>query len=115
MSNIARVILEGHLTRDPESKQTKGNHALTIFAVAVNGQWQKADGNEFVSYFNIETWNKTAENCAKYLKKGSHVLVEGYLRQERWTDQEGKNRERVKVVASNVRFLSRAGQDRQAA
>jgi single-strand DNA-binding protein len=61
---------------------------------------------ENVSYFVIECWDKLAENCAMYLKKGSKVTVQGSLRQDRWKDAEGKTRSKVKIVAQNVRFDS---------
>ena len=102
MKNLAIAILDGNLVRDPESKKTKSNKTVTTFSVAMNHEWP--EGNESVSYIQIETWDKLAENCALYLRKGRRVTVRGDLRQDRWQDENGKNRERVKVLARDVRF-----------
>lgn len=107
MINLAKAILEGNLTRDPEIKKTKSNKSVTTFTLALNHEWGAKDGNKAVSYIQIETWEKLAENCAEYLKKGSRALVDGALRQDRWQDEDGKPQSRVKVVAYNVHFLSK--------
>jgi single-strand DNA-binding protein len=104
MQNLALVILDGNLTRDPESRKTKNEKEVTSFAVALNHEWGAKEGNNAVSYINVECWGKLAENCARYLKKGSRVTVQGQLRQDRWKDDEGAAHSRVKVLANSVRF-----------
>lgn len=107
MNNLAIVILDGNLTHDPEIKTTKSDKKVTHFTVALNHEWGAKDGNPSVSYVPIEAWDRLGENCGKFLTKGSRVTVTGYLRQERWKDEEGGNRSRVKVVAQQVRFDSK--------
>lgn len=104
MNNLAFAILDGNLTQDPETKQTKSEKAVTTFTVALNHEWGAKEGNKAVSFVPVECWDRLAENCASFLKKGRYVTVAGQLRQDRWKDTEGKNRSRIKIVAQNVRF-----------
>lgn len=97
------VIIDGNLTRDPELKETPKGTAVCNFSVASNryytvGEEKKQD----VYFFDVETWAALAETCGRNLKKGKGVKVVGKLRQDRWTDGEGKNHSRVKIVADHV-------------
>ncbi len=106
MQNIAQVIIDGNLTADPEVKKTGSDRTVTNFRMAANHDWGSKNGNKLVSYFPVECWERLAENCGRYLKKGSRVTVQGELREDRWTDTEGQNRSRVKILARSVRFDS---------
>lgn len=99
------VCLIGNLTRDIELKYTPGGTAVANVSVAVNKTYTK-DGEKVqeVSYFDVTVWAKSAENCEKYLSKGSKVAVTGELKQERW-DDDGTTKSRVKIVANRVEFL----------
>jgi single-strand DNA-binding protein len=105
MNGLARVVLVGNLTRDPELRTTAGGTAVGSLSVAVNervkvqGEW-----TDRVSYFDCTVWGNSAESCAKYLGKGSPVAIDGRLRQDRW-EHEGQKRQAVKVVAESVQFL----------
>ena len=57
-----------------------------------------------VSYFDVDVWGITAENCSKYLTKGNGIIVEGRLRQDRW-EKDGKTHSRVRITANAVHFL----------
>lgn len=104
MKNLAIAILDGNLVRDPETKQTKNEKTVTRFAVALNHEWGAKDGDKAVSFVDVECWDRLAETCAQYLKKGRYVTVTGQLRQDRWKDNDGKSHSRLKIVAQNVRF-----------
>ena len=104
MRNIATSIIDGNLVQDPEMKKTKTDRTVTTFYVAVNHEWGSKEGNSHVSYIPVETWEKLAENCGQYLKKGRKVTVEGELRQDRWVDENGRMHSRVRIVARAVRF-----------
>lgn len=106
MNNLAIAVLDGNLVRDPETKKLKGDKTVTTFSVALNHEWGGKDGQKTVSYVPVETWDRLAENCASFLKKGSRVTISGNLRQDRWQDDDGKKHGRIKVVAHNVRFDS---------
>lgn len=100
---MSYTIMDGFLTSDPESKTINGGKKVTNFSIAINHH-SRSDNPEDVSFLEVETWEKLAENCSEYLKKGSLVTVIGTLRQERWKGADGVNRQKYKVVASSVRF-----------
>jgi len=99
------VILEGNLVRDPESNHTAKGTPVCRFAVASN-RYYKKDGERQseVSYFDVEVWSKVAEVCEQHLKKGRGVRVVGRLKQDRWVDEEGGSRTKIKVVGEHVEF-----------
>ena len=92
---INTVVVLGNLTKDPEQRKTSNDKVVTSFSIAVNGY------NEHVNYFNIQAWGKTAEFVAKYLKKGSQVVVDGRLAQQVW-EKDGAKHYDVVIVADNV-------------
>ena len=104
--DINHVVLVGRLTRDPELSYTPSGTAVCRFSIAVNrssGSSGEDDGSG-TSYFNIVTWNKTAEICKEYLSKGKQVGIDGRLQQRRW-EQDGIKRSVVEIVATNVQFF----------
>jgi len=94
--SFQKVIVAGYLAKDPEVR-VFGNGQITKLVIPVNEKW---DGGEHCEWFHVDCFGKTAENCAKYLAKGSCVLVEGTLRTN---EHEGKKYTSLK--AHNVRFL----------
>jgi len=105
LSSLNSIIVEGNLTADPVMKQTPNGYAVTNFSLASNRFYKKEDETEKeVSYFEVETWSRLAQTCGEVLKKGRGVRVVGRLKQDRWTDTEGKNHSRTIVVAEHVEF-----------
>ena len=103
MRNLSFAIVDGNLINDPEVVSTRTGKVVATFPIACNHDERFEKKN--VSYFTIECWDRVAENCATYLKKGSKVTVQGSsLRQDRWKDAEGKSHNRIKIIASNIRF-----------
>lgn len=103
--DINVVVLVGRLTRDSELKYTKSGMPVSRFSIAVNRS--RKDGEQWIdeaSFFEIDFWGKGAEAVNRYLIKGQQVGVEGELRQDRW-EQDGQQRQKVLVNASNVRLL----------
>ena len=100
-----KVMLIGNLTRDPELSQTSGGIPFCRMSIAVNRTFVNADGERQADFFNIVTWRGLAENCHKYLKKGSKVGVCGSL-QTRSYEQDGIKKYATDVVAEDVEFLS---------
>jgi len=98
---INNTVLVGRLTKDPTQRATKSGKAVTTFTLAVDRQFEK-DAADFIQ---IVTWNKTAENCGKYLNKGSLVAVVGRIQARNYEDNDGKKVYITEVVADNVRFL----------
>jgi len=92
----------GNLTRDPKFREIKGDNKVCDFAIAINN---KAANSVF--YIDIETWNKVAENCNRFLSKGRKVLVEGKLNMSAWQTKSGENRTRIFCRADTVTFLDK--------
>lgn len=109
--SLNSVSMIGNLTRDPEVRYTASGRAVCNLSIANNRIFTKnGERASEVSYFDVEVWGNVAENCAKYLSKGSGIAVDGRLRQDRW-EKDGKTQSRVRIVANNVHFLSKKGAD----
>jgi single-strand DNA-binding protein len=112
MNNLNSILIEGNLVRDPELSYTPKGTAVCKFAVACNRSYKQDD--EFqkeVSYFDVSAWMRLAEVCGEYLKKGRGVRVVGRLKQDRWTDPDGKPHSRVLIVAEHVEFKPQVKKD----
>ncbi len=101
-----RIIMWGNLTRDPEVKEI-GSTQLCKFTLGVNRKYKNRAGElqEEVCFLDIEAWGSLADACGKYLEKGHSVLVEGYLKQERWDTPDGSKRSKHILRADNVSFM----------
>ncbi len=105
MNSLNSILLEGNLTRTPESKQLPRGSVVCHFSVASNRFYKSGEDLEKeVSYFDVEAWGSLAERCGEDLDKGRGVRVVGRLKQERWVDAEGHNRSKIKIVAEHVEF-----------
>jgi len=110
MSDYSLVILVGRLTRDPELKYAaSGGLPYATLSLVVNRQQATEDGSvkKTVSFVEATVWRHQAELCCQMLKKGSTCMVVGSLQQDRWTDKDGTDRSRLKVMADRVQFLDR--------
>lgn len=108
MANLNKVFLIGNLTRDPELRYTPGGSAVTDLRLAINRIYTTKEGErrEEATFIDVTVWDRQAENCCQYLKKGRSVHVEGSLRMESWDDKTtGEKRSKVKVLAEMVQFL----------
>ena len=86
VAELNKVFLIGNLTRDPELRYTGSGKAVCNFDLAVNRSYRDSSTNETkrdTLFIRISVWNKMAEICAEYLKKGSKALIEGSLRMDR--------------------------------
>ena len=101
-----KVILVGNLTRDPELSETPSGVAVCRFAIAVSRDYANADGTREADFFNVTVWRSRAENCGKYLKKGSKVAVVGSLQNRSYEDKDGVKRNVTDIIANEVEFLS---------
>jgi len=105
VNNLNSLLIEGNLVRDPELSYTPKGTAVCNFAVASNRFFkQDQEMQKEVSFFDVTTWARLAEVCGEYLKKGRGVRVVGRLKQDRWTDPDGKTHSRVFVIAEHVEF-----------
>jgi len=115
MNHLNSILVEGNLVRDPNIRSTPSGNQVCDFTLATNRSYKDADQkyeNE-VSYFDIEAWARLGAACAQNLKKGRGVRVVGRLKQDRWTDTEGKAHARVKIVAEHIEFkpMNKANRD----
>jgi single-strand DNA-binding protein len=107
MNNLNSILIEGNLTRDPEFRETAKGTALCTFSIATNRFFKQGDETEKeVSFFDVQTWAKLAENCRNLGHKGRGVRVVGRLKQERWNGNDGKAHSKVSIVADHVEFRS---------
>jgi len=105
MNNLNSILIEGNLVRDPELSYTPKGTAVCKFSVASNRFFKhEEEMQKEVSFFDVSTWARLAEVCGEYLKKGRGVRVVGRLKQDRWTDPDGKPHSRVEIVAEHVEF-----------
>ena len=101
-----KIFEIGNLTRDPELRSTQNGKSVCNFAIAVNEPYKKPDGSDMdPDYFEVEVWGKVAENCSKYLNKGSRVLIEGKLKNNNY-EKDGVKIYRMKIIAQSVEFLT---------
>ncbi|WP_435011701.1 single-stranded DNA-binding protein [Tundrisphaera lichenicola] len=100
----------GNLTRDPELRRLANGTAVTDLGLALNRSFMGKDGEkrEEVVFIDVTVWDRQAETCCQYLKKGRAVHVEGFLKMDTWEDKNsGEKRSKVKVQADRVQFLDR--------
>lgn len=107
MVSLNRVIVAGNLARDPELKVTSSNRKFTNMVIAINEFWKDKDGKTArkTNYLNIIAWGNLAENCAKFLKKGRAVMVEGRIESDNYEDKNGKKQYITRININNVVFL----------
>lgn len=97
------AVISGNLTRSPELREA-GSTSVVDLGVAVNERVKKGDDwEDRASFIDVTVFGKQAEACANYLSKGSRVVVQGRLQQDRWETDDGK-RSKVKIVANIVQF-----------
>jgi single-strand DNA-binding protein len=101
-----KIILVGNLTRDPEIRYVGSGAAVTKFTLAVN---RRSKQQEETDYIDIVAWDKLAETCNTYLKKGMSCLVEGRLSIRSYETKEGEKRKATEVVCNTMQMLDRAG------
>lgn len=99
--------MAGHLARDPELRTTNGGQSVCKITVATSRKWRdksSGDTKEEVSWIPVTAWGRTAENIAKYLGKGSAILIEGRMRTFDY-EKDGRKVYSWELVAENMQFL----------
>ena len=105
MNNLNSILVEGNMTRDPQTRSTANGTTVCTFPIANNRFYKRDRGFEKeVSFFDVECWSKLAENCGNLGRKGLGVRVVGRLKQERWNGNDGKQHSKVVIVAEHVEF-----------
>lgn len=101
-----KAILIGNLTKDPELTTTNNGIAVCRFTLAISRRFVGANGERETDFLNIVVWRGQAENCNKYLKKGSKCAVVGSVQTRSYDAQDGTKRYITEIVADEVEFLS---------
>jgi single-strand DNA-binding protein len=99
--NLNKVILGGHLTTDPELKETPSGVCVTTFSIAVN---RRGKNNE-VDFINCVAWRNTAEFVCKYFKRGSAICIVGAVQTRSWSDNNGNKRYATEIIADEAYFV----------
>lgn len=104
---LNKLMIIGHLGRDPEMRYTPSGKPVTTFSVATSRTWHSADGerHEDTEWFNVVAWGGLAEICNQHLHKGMQVYVEGRLQTRRWEDAEGNKHFTMELVAKEMIML----------
>ena len=107
MPNYNKVLIMGHLTRNPQLSYTPNQTAVVDFGIATNHKWTGQDGSqhEEVCFVDCRAFGKRAETINKYCAKGQPLFIEGRLNFDQWETQEGAKRSKHRIVVDNFTFL----------
>lgn len=113
MASFNKITIVGHLGRDPELRYTPQGTAVCNFSVATTEKRKDKTGEmqDQTTWFRVSVWGRQAEVANQYLTKGKQVYIEGRLRQEEYTDKEGKVRASLEVMATDLQFLGARGEE----
>lgn len=109
MPNYNKVILIGHLTRDPEMRYTPKGAAIAQIGIATTRKWKSEnyEEKEETCFADVTFFGKQAETVGQYMKKGAPMMIEGRLRTESWDDkQTGAKRSKLSIVGEGFQFLA---------
>jgi single-strand DNA-binding protein len=113
MGSVNKVILVGNLTRDPEMKHTEGKKPVCIIGLATNRTWtdEKGHKHEEPEYHRVVAFDRLAETCDQFLRKGRKVYAEGRLQSHTYTGQDGIEKTGVEIVLEKMEMLDSMPQD----
>lgn len=107
MASLNKVILIGHMTADPELKQTPSGVSVCSFSIGVTRRYTKDGETPQSDFIGIVAWRSTAEFITKYFRKGSAICICGSLQTRSWTAQDGSKRYATEVIADEASFVER--------
>ena len=109
MAGVNKVILVGHLGKDPEIKYLEGNIARVHFSLATTDAYKDKAGNrvEQTEWHNIVIWRALAESAQKILKKGTQVYIEGKIQTRQWNDKDGAKKQITEINCESFVVLQR--------
>jgi single-strand DNA-binding protein len=114
MKSVNKVILLGNLTREPEMHYTENKKPVCSFGLATNQSWVPYDSeekHEEAEFHRIVAWDKLAETCHQFLRKGRKVYCEGRLRTRNYTDKEGVKKTVTEIVLDEMVMLDKMPED----
>ncbi len=113
MSSFNKIIIVGHLGRDPELRYTPQGTAVCNFSVATSERRKDKTGEyqDVTTWFNVSLWGNRAEQVSPYLSKGKLVFIEGRLTTREYQDKEGNTRTSLDVNATDLQFVGPRSDD----
>lgn len=114
MASVNKVILIGHLGKDPETRYMPNGDAVCNITLATSETWKDkntGEKREATEWHRIVFFRKLAEIASQYLRKGAQVYIEGALKTRKWQDQSGQDRYTTEIVADQMKMLGRATGD----
>lgn len=107
MAGVNKVILVGNLGADPEVKYLEGDNVVANISLATTEAYKDRNGNrvEQTEWHDLELWGQQAKIAEQYLKKGSQIYVEGKIKSDKWTDDQGQNRKKVRIRVLSFTML----------
>lgn len=107
MAGVNKVILFGHLGRDPEMRYLPDGTAVANMTIATSESYKDRDGNrqERTEWHRVALFARTAEVAGEYLRKGSQAYIEGRLRTRKWTDKDGQDRYTTEIIGDRMQLL----------
>jgi single-stranded DNA-binding protein len=110
---INNVVLVGRITKDIDLRMSESGKAYTNFTLAVNRAFKGQDGQQQADFISCKTFNKQAENLARYCGKGSLIAVVGSIQVGNFQGKDGNTVYRTEVIANNIQFLDTRNQGQQ--
>lgn len=114
MASVNKVILVGRLGRDPEVRSTPSGTTVARFSIATDERFTDKSGErqERTEWHNVVAFNKLADICGQYLRKGKLVFIEGSIKTDSWDDKEtGVKKYKTEIIARDMQMLDRKGDD----
>jgi single-strand DNA-binding protein len=113
MAGLNKLLVIGNVGTDPDMRYTPNGHPVTSFRLATGRTYTTGEGEkrQETEWFTVVAWRQLAEQCNQYLTKGKKVYVEGRLKSNSWTANDGQVRFNNEIIADRVVFLDRAPQE----
>lgn len=107
MSSLNKAMIIGRLGRDPEVRYTQSNTAVATLSIATSERYKDKQGElrENTEWHRVVAWDRLAEICQQYLKKGDQVYIEGPIQTRQWEDKDGQTRYTTEIKAREMTML----------
>jgi single-strand DNA-binding protein len=116
MASLNKILLIGHLGKDPEIRYTPDGAAVASFSIATSESFTDKNGTrqERTEWHSVKAFGKLADICKQYLTKGKQVYIEGRIQTREYTDREGIKRRFTEVIANQMLMLGSRSQSSEA-
>ena len=109
MAGVNKVMLLGNLGADPEVKHLESGSVVARISLATSESWKDKQGNKqtVTEWHDVELWDGLAKVVEQYVKKGDSIFIEGKIKSNKWTDEQGNNRKTIRIRATNMTMIGR--------